>query len=158
MRKRTWTEIQLKKAVKNSTSLRQVLRRLNLKEAGGNYTQIRKYIKEYRLYTKHFTGKGWRKGKRFPFQPRIPLKEILVPNSDFQSYKLKNRLIEEGLKPSYCESCGWSEKAENGRLPLELHHINGNARDHRLENLLILCPNCHSLKSNYRGLNRKKPG
>jgi hypothetical protein len=78
MRKRKWTEYQLKKAVKNSTSLRQVLHKLELKEAGGNYTQIKKYIKEYSLSTKHFKGKGWRKGLTFAFRPKIPLKKILI--------------------------------------------------------------------------------
>ncbi len=58
-----------------------------------------------------------------------------MQDSDFQSYKLKNRLIKEGLKLPYCEECGWAKKAEDGRLPLELHHINGNARDNRLKKL-----------------------
>jgi len=155
MKRRKWTESQLKKAVAKSTSFRQVLYKLELKEAGGNYAQIKKYIKEYNLNIKHFKGRGWSKGLALPFKPKVSLKKILVKGSDFQSYKLKNRLLREGLKPKHCEECGWSKRAENGRPPLELHHINGDARDHRLSNLKILCPNCHSLKANYRGLNRK---
>lgn len=158
MRQRSWTLSQLKKAVKNSRSYRQILNCLGLREAGGNYAQIKKYVKEYNLDITHLKGRAWNKGLKGIGKPRRLLKDILVQDSDFQSYKLKNRLIKEGLKLPYCEECGWAKKAEDGRLPLELHHINGNARDNRLKNLRILCPNCHSLKENYRGLNRKSPG
>ena len=98
---------------------------------------------------------GWSKGLHFGFRPKIPLKQILVQNSYFQSYKLKNRLLREGLKPPYCEECGWAERSRDGRLSLELDHINGDVHDNRLENLRILCPNCHSLKATHRGRNRK---
>jgi hypothetical protein len=154
-KKRTWTENQLKEAVKKSRSYRQVLYYLGLKEAGGNYAQIKKYIKEYNLDIKHFKGRGWNKGLRGIGKPILPLEKILVRNSDFQSYKLKRRLFIAGIKQPVCEKCGWAEKAPDGRLPLELDHINGDSRDNRLENLRILCPNCHSLEPNYRGRNRK---
>lgn len=155
-RKRTWTEKQLRAAVKNSTSVRQVLRKLNLKEAGGNYAQIKKYIEFYKIDKKHFTGPGWSKGLRGIGKPLIKLEDILVKESYFQSFKLKKRLFEVKLKPMYCEECGWAEKSKDGRLPLELDHINGNSMDNRIENLRVLCPNCHSLKPTHRGRNRKK--
>jgi len=150
-KRRSWTKEQLEEAVKTSLSFRQVLAKLGLQEAGGNYQQLKKYIKEYNLNISHFKGRGWNKGLKLPSTPRIDLKKILIKNSEFQSYKLKNRLIKEKLKPAHCEQCGWAKYSPDGRLPLELHHINGNARDNRLKNLLILCPNCHSLQSNYRG-------
>ena len=84
--------------------------------------------------------------------PKKRLSEILVKNSTTQSSKLKKRLIREGLKESKCEICGLS-KWEGYDLPLELHHINGDHYDNRLHNLIILCPNCHSLTSNFRGKN-----
>ena len=115
-------------------------------------------MKEYNLNITHLKGRAWNKGLKGIGKPQRLLKDILVQDSDFQSHKLKNRLIKEEFKLPCCEECGWAKKAKNGRLPLELHHINGNARDNRLENLKILCPNCHSLKENYRGLNRKSPG
>jgi hypothetical protein len=156
MRNKSWTEKQLKDAVKNSLSIRQVLRLLDLKLAGGNYTQINKYIKEYKIDTKHFKGQGWNKGLRGIGINRIPLKKILVKDSYFQSFKLKKRLFKENLKFPKCEECGWAKRSADGRLPLELDHINGNSRDNRLINLRVLCPNCHSLQPTHRGRNRKK--
>lgn len=158
MKKKSWTEQQLKKAAKKSRSIRQVLKKLNLKLAGGNYSQIKKYLKFYKINTKHFKGRGWNKGLKGIGKPRIPLEKILTVNSDFQSYKLKNRLFTAKLKFPQCEECGWAKKSNDGRLPLELDHINGNSRDNRLKNLRILCPNCHSLQLTHRGRNSRKRG
>ena len=156
MRKRSWTKIDLKIAVKNSTSIRQVLQKLNLREAGGNYTQINHAIKDYALCINHFTGKGWSKGLTGIGKPFILIDKILVKNSRFQSHKLKKRLFKEGFKKPKCEECGWAKTSIDGRIPIELDHINGDHMDNRIENLRILCPNCHSLKPTHRGLNRKK--
>ena len=158
MKKRSWAVDQLKDAVKNSFSYRQVLSKLGLREAGGNYEQIKKYIKEYDLNIKHFKGRGWNLGLRGIGKPIIPLEKILIKGSNFQSFKLKKRLFTEKLKLEYCEQCGWAKRTKDGYLPLEFDHINGDRRDNRLENLRILCPNCHSLTSNHRGRSgRGKP-
>lgn len=153
-RKRRWTETQLTEAVKSSFSFRQVLIKIGLIEAGGNYDQVKKYTRELKLDVTHFTGKTWNKGLRGRYLPLIALSEILVKGSTFQSYKLKKRLFVEGLKKKECEECGWAKIAEGGYLPLELDHINGDRHDNRLINLRVLCPNCHSLKPTHRGRNR----
>lgn len=155
MKPRKWTIEELEFAAKTSTSIRQVLNKLSLKPAGGNYTQVNRYLKERNIDIRHFKGKGWNKGFSGRLMPRIPLEVILVNGSSYQSYKLKKRLFVKGFKKPECEECGWAKQAEDGRIPLELDHINGNSRDNRLENLRILCPNCHSLKSTHRGLNQK---
>ena len=85
-KKRSWSETQLKDAVKNSKSYRNVIIILKLQPTGGNYDQVKKYIKEYDLSTKHFTGKLWSKGSKLPFKPLIKLKDILVKNSTYQCY------------------------------------------------------------------------
>ncbi len=59
------------------------------------------------------------------------------------------------LKKPECEECGWAKRSEDGRIPLELDHINGDSHDNRLENLRILCPNCRSLEPTHRGMNIK---
>lgn len=156
MRVKSWTENDLKEAVKKSKSIRQVLKKLDLKEAGGNYSQIKKYLHFYRIDITHFTGKAWNKGLRGIGKPILPLNKILISASNFQSYKLKRRLIKEGFKKERCEECGWVKRSVDGRIPLELDHINGHSHDNRLENLRILCPNCHSLKPTHRGRNKHK--
>jgi len=155
MARRSWTIEDLKAATRKSSSIRQVLRRLGLKEAGGNYSLVKKYLEQSNIDFNHFKGKAWNRGLTGLSSPRIPLADILVRKSDFQSFKLKKRLFQEGLKKEACEECGWNKASVDGRIPLELHHVNGNTRDNRIENLVVLCPNCHSLKLNHRGRNRK---
>jgi hypothetical protein len=65
---------------------------------------------------------------------------------------LKRGLQRTGLKPARCERCGIHEW--RGRpLCLALHHVNGEGSDNRLENLQLLCPNCHSQTPNFSGRN-----
>lgn len=158
MRKRTWNESQLVDAARTSTSLAQVIRKLGLIEAGGNYDQVKKYIKEYDIDISHFKGMAWNKGLHIRTNIIIPLEEILVDGSNFQSFKLKKRLFAAKIKQMKCEECGWAKYSDEGYLPLELDHINGNRHDNRLENLRVLCPNCHSLKPTHRGRNRGRRG
>ena len=155
-RKKKWTKEQLIFAVKSSTSVRKVLLKLGLVEAGGNYSQIKKFINEWDIDNSHFTGVGWSKGLSGIGKPRYLLNEILVKNSTFQSHKLKNRLFKEKIKIPLCELCSWAKMSKDGRIPLELDHINGDRMDNRLFNLRILCPNCHSLQSTHRGRNKHK--
>ncbi len=155
MRRKSWNDAQLKQAVRESRSIRAVLKCLSLIPAGGNYVQIQKRIRDLKISTQHFTGKGWLKGIKRPHTNERPLKELLRKNVDFQSFKLKRRLYKANLKEKCCEECGWAKTSDDGRIPLELDHINGDSRDNRLSNLRVLCPNCHSLKPTHRGKNKK---
>ena len=135
-----------------------ITHKLGLKQAGGNYIQIQKYLKQYGINAEHFKGKGWSKGLKGIGVNKLSLNEILVKGSTFESYKLKKRLFKAKLKKVRCELCGWVEKTKDGRIPLELDHVNGDNRDNRIENLRILCPNCHSLQPTHRGSNKKRSG
>jgi hypothetical protein len=150
MPQRCYTDEQLKNAIIASRSYAQTLKKLGLKPAGGNYKTIQILIRELGLSTAHFYGKGWNRGEayRAPKQPK-PLNQLLIiSDRPPQTYQLKRRLIREGLKKEVCEICGivnWLDKP----LALHLDHVNGNNCDNRLENLRILCPNCHAQTDTY---------
>jgi hypothetical protein len=58
-------------------------------------------------------------------------------------------------KYSICSLCGWNIiHPKTGRVPLEIDHIDGNSENNQEDNLRLICPNCHSLSSNFRNLNR----
>src|SRR5688572_8140300 len=125
-KKRGWTDDGLRRAVASSSSNAATLRALGLVPAGGNYAQVQRRIRELAIDTSHFRCQAWNKGLQLPARPSRPLEELLVKGTEVQSYKLKKRLIAAGLKKTACERCGWCERAPDGRIPLELDHINGD--------------------------------
>ncbi|MBA3873826.1 MAG: HNH endonuclease [Anaerolineae bacterium] len=154
-RERRYNEEDLKQAIATSLSMADVLRKLNIRVAGGNYDMLQRRIEELNLDTSHFTGSAWLRGRENPFVRQRALEEILVENSTYvSSNNLRKRLIAEGIFEHRCVSCGLDTWLDN-KIPLEIDHINGDRRDNRLENLRLLCPNCHALTSTYRGKNKK---
>lgn len=151
---RSWTDEQLKVAVKESFSIAQVIKSIGLIPAGGNYKSIEAHIARLQLDTSHFLGQGWNKGGTSN-PKKIPLEEILVVNSTYRSsHNLRQRLLRACILDHVCSSCGFH--TWNGQpIPLELDHVNGIHTDNRLENLRMLCPNCHAQTPTYRGKNKK---
>lgn len=65
--------------------------------------------------------------------------------------------VKKYIKEKYnnkCCKCGWSEiNPSTGKVPVEIHHVDGDYQNNDEENLELLCPNCHSLTPTYRALN-----
>src|SRR5881275_1557182 len=117
MKLRKYTLRQLKEAVNSSTSIRQTLDKLGVAAYGGNYEVIRKAISHFGLDTSHFTGQLWNKGKAVGHKQ--PLARYLNNELRMSSYKLKNRLLSEGILERRCSSCkkvNWLGQP----IPLEL--------------------------------------
>jgi hypothetical protein len=105
----------------------------------------------------------WRRAKKLDLQwkdiprtnfKRVPLEEILNGNyPEYQTFKLKNRLLAEGIKQNICEVCEINEWNGNP-INMQLDHIDGNSHNHQLDNLRMICPNCHSQTDTYCGKNK----
>ena len=96
--------------------------------------------------------------KRGAIDPRPraePLDIVLVAGKRRNHYHLKARLLAAGLKEPSCEMCGLTEW-RSAPIALELHHVNGDGMDNRVENLVLLCPNCHSQTATWGGRNKGK--
>lgn len=131
-----------------SISMAQACSKLNM-----HFNTFKRYALKFDCYTPNQGGKGMSKPSP---HTKIPTNEILEGrHPQYQTYKLKNRLISEGVFNNVCFECGLTEW--NGKeLVMELDHINGDPTDHRKDNLRMLCPNCHAQTPTHRGLNAVK--
>lgn len=156
---KNYTQEEFKQAVKDSYSYSGVCRILGITPKGGNLRTVKNKIEKLGLDSSHFTGARWNKGKTSKDHPSIKrrnLSEVLVIQTNrkgWGSSKLRQRLIEDGVKALKCELCGRNEWM-GVPIALELHHINGNHYDNRLENLLVLCPNCHALTDSHTNIDQ----
>ncbi|MEP7379813.1 MAG: HNH endonuclease [Chloroflexota bacterium] len=141
-----YTRELLAAAVEQAFLVAGVIRILNLRQAGGNYTHIARRIRDFGLDTSHFDG-----GRRYRAQIGVPARksasDLLVELPDLArrtpAFKLRRALFEIG-RPLLCEGCGLSDEWLGRKLTLEIDHVNGRHNDNRAENIRFLCPNCHS--------------
>lgn len=117
-----------------------------------HFNSFKKRAKELNCYNTNQSGKNiHKKSGRL-----IPISEIIFEGKhpDYQTFKLKNRLINEGYKKNICEECGQKGVWNKKKLEMELDHIDGNRTNHLLVNLKMLCPNCHSQTKTFCGKNK----
>lgn len=153
--KRSWTDSDLAIAVKSSDSYAETLRKLGLSVKAGNYKTIQKYIKSLDIDVSHFSGQSWVKTRGSSQLVRYKDEEVFVKDSSYSTHHLKKRMIDSGLAEEKCSGCGINEWLGQ-KISLEVDHINGVPNDHTVQNLRLLCPNCHSLTTTWRGRNKNK--
>jgi hypothetical protein len=146
-----YRESEARKAIADSRSWAEALRRLGMCPTGGASKILKKYAAFWQIPTHHFDPYATFQGPR----PRKPLEEILVEGSAYSRGHLKERLYGEGLKRPVCELCGQGELWRGRPLGLILDHINGVSDDNRLSNLRIVCPNCAATLDTHCGRGRR---
>jgi len=120
----------------------EVYRRLGLKCAGGTHSSMLKHAERLGLDVSHFKGLGWGRGSsKRPEEVRATLLPLLRKDGERISY-LQKRLIASGLKEARCEECGLTEW-RGKTAPLQVDHIDGDRLNNLIENLRMLCANCH---------------
>lgn len=151
MKKFDWNIEKIKKIVPECVNLSEVLDILNIPVKGNNTKTLRGILDKNNIDYSHFTGRARCYNTNYK-----TVEEYLNNTKRIKNSSLKEKLIKTGLKENKCEICGiteWQGKA----LTIQLHHINGNHLDNRIENLQMLCPNCHSQTESYGGLANKNP-
>ena len=143
MAKAKWenfTKEQIADIVANSTSNREVAEKLGyVKDGGGTIGTLKKMYEKLELDTSHFKGHGWNAG-----------------NYDYSLFtkgenKKSGRTLTAPLitlRGQKCECCGITEWLGNP-IKLEVHHLDGDRFNNELENLELLCPNCHAYTETY---------
>jgi hypothetical protein len=110
-----------------------------------NYDTYKKWAKKYGLFEsqKNMEGVGIPNPNQVS-RGEYSLKRIVVEGTrpDYDTGKLKGRLIRAGWKDEECERCGFSESREDGIVPLVLRHVDGDHTNHLWENLEMVCYNC----------------
>lgn len=142
---------ELELAVKESFSWAEVCRKIKSNERTGNQSHVKKVCIAFGFDFSHFTGQSWRRNKCFK---KTDINDYLSNKKRITSHQLKIRLITEKIKEEKCESCGLSEWM-NEPLVLELDHIDSNHLNNNLENIQIICPNCHAIFTRNRNGYRK---
>lgn len=143
-----WSKENLERTVKDANCWFNWLRLLNIPTRGCNYRTLKEKAKLYNLDVSHFDYSYARthNGKRI-LKNRTN-DEIFNENIPIKTASVKKEYVNRILGIAHCEQCGitnWNKK----ELVFQLHHKDGNHKNNKLENLILLCPNCHSQTDNY---------
>ncbi len=124
------------------------------KVLGLAYTTFIRRCKEHGIYAPNQGGKGTKKPRP---RRRIPLEKILSNEIMMSSSAIKKKLLEAELKKEECEECGQGPIWNGKRLVIQLDHIDGDRTNNALENLKMVCPNCHTQTDTFSvGIHRMK--
>lgn len=147
----------LQNLLDSSSSVCEVLTYFNLSPVSGNYRTLNKRIEEDSLSILKLNLNRKEKYSKQGLLNSFNLEDILIENSKYlYTNNLKKKLLKNNLLNNICYICNQIPIWNNKKLSLQLDHINGINNDNRIENLRILCPNCHSQTDTYSGKNTNK--
>lgn len=139
------------KLVAKSKTYTQILAYFGMANKGGNFRTLKRRIAQEAVDDSHV-----KKGRVVCYANLfnlIPLERVLVAGSTYNRKLLKRRILEAGLVENRCQECGLGENWNGKPLVLQLDHINGDPVDNRIDNLRMVCPNCHSQQPTFAGRN-----
>lgn len=157
MTKTDWKDKdKLAAAIADSSTMKEILAKLGLRPAGGNYKQLKAWAATHNLSIPVFD--YVESVKQAQAKNRIPHELIFCVNSTYSNRShIKDKMRALGIEFK-CAECGIGEIYNSKKLTLQLEHKNGVYNDHRMENLALLCPNCHSQTSTFAGRQKKYKG
>jgi len=152
---------EVKTIVANSYSAAEACKKIGLANKSGSTTRFKKFVVENEIEHSHWTGQLWSKGKTSLEDKRIKstgntYEEVFCENSLANPTYVKSLIIKKNLLPYECSICQIQPIWNGKELKLQMDHINGIRNDHRLENLRMVCPNCHSQTETFGSKNKKK--
>lgn len=153
-RNSTYTKEQLQDTISTSKTWREVCEKFNKIPRSGMQSHFSKRAKYFGIDHSHFYGSNW-SNYVSSLRKKVPIEQYLVKGSIIKSGELRNKLIKIGLKKNECEICKISVW-NNEPVSLDLDHKNSDHYDNRLENIQLLCPNCHRQETLKRIKERKK--
>lgn len=143
---------ELQKIIDESSSYKEILKKLDICQTGGNWRSLKN-----RILLDGLSIEKLKLNKKIHINKTIDLKDILVKESIYTNRgTLKKRLISNGMLKNECSICHLKDEWNGGKLVMILDHINGINNDHRIENIRLICPNCNSQTNTFAGRNLKK--
>lgn len=138
-----YSKEELQKKANESYSMASFVEKIGYSKASSSTKKmVKEYVSENNIDISHFKGQGWNKD-----------------NFDYSRFKYGNSIKIASALPALvylkghkCEQCGTSTWNQV-KIPLEVHHNDGDHLNNELDNLVLLCPNCHALTENYKGRN-----
>lgn len=152
-----FSDEKFKEIVSTSFSITEVTQRCGFKtyKSGGGRDMVIKRIRNMGLNTSHFKPNG-RQYEKPPHNKIIDYNDVLKKNSNANRTTVKEIVLREKLLEYKCNICGNNDTWNNRELSLQLHHKDGDSTNNEVENLVFLCPNCHSQTDNYGYKNAKR--
>jgi 5-methylcytosine-specific restriction endonuclease McrA len=152
-----YPEDAFKNFVACSKTYKEVLLKMGLSNDGNYHRALIERANRLNLDISHLSSRGLYKHKKNLISQEEAIKKYFIQDGSKWRTAIRRYIIRYNLLPYECSECSLKNSWNKKPLTLQIDHKNGKNRDHRLENLTWLCPNCHSQTETYSGKNSRKP-